>query len=135
MGALTRMFDDSPVDPRRVGPAVLPFARVGSGALLLGPGVGKFVTYDRSVRFFAALGLPSPELLVPFVGVVELAAAALLFSDRAPRLGALFAVPVMVVAAATAGPTWQNLGVLATASLVLVLETTAREDAHTVLTR
>jgi uncharacterized membrane protein YphA (DoxX/SURF4 family) len=98
---------------------VLLALRIGSAGLLLGPGVSKFLTYEHSVRFFTTLGLPAPKLLVPAVGAIELGAAGLLFWDRRAWLGALLAVPVMAVAAATAGPTWQNLGVFFAACVVL----------------
>ena len=87
--------------------------------------MSKFLTFERSVRFFAALGLPAPELLVPIVGVVELAAAALLFLDRAPRAAALLVVPVMAVAVVTAGPAWQNVSITGAAILLVALETAA----------
>lgn len=103
---------------------ILTVFRIGSAGLLLGPGVGKFLTYRRSVAFFSAIGLPAPEALVVVVGTVELVAAGLLLSNRRPRFGASLAVPVMVVAAFTAGPTWQNLGLLGMALGIIGFETT-----------
>lgn len=100
-----------------------PVLRIGTAALLFGPGVGKFITYDRSVSFFTTLGLPAPELLVLVVGGLEVGAALSLFFDRVPWLGALLAIPIMVVAIATAGPSWQNIGVLLTSSLVIGTDT------------
>lgn len=96
---------------------VLPFFRFGMAGLL-GPGVSKFVTYERLVAFFASLGLPSPAVLVVVV-VAKLLAATLLVMDRAPRAAALLAAPIMPVAVLTAGPSWQNVGVLAAAAIVL----------------
>ena len=93
--------------------------RIGIAAVLLAPGVSKFLTYGRSVQFFETLGLPAPAVLVLVVGTVEIGVAVCLFLDRAPRVAAVAVVPVMIVAAVTAGPTWQNLGVLISA-LVLV---------------
>lgn len=93
--------------------------RVGIAGLLLGPGVGKFLTYGQSVQFFETLGLPLPAVLVLVVGAVELGVAVALLLDRAPRAAAVTTVPVMIVAAVTAGPTWQNVGVLV-AAVVLV---------------
>jgi uncharacterized membrane protein YphA (DoxX/SURF4 family) len=98
--------------------------RIGIAGLVLGPGVSKILTYDQSVQFFRTLGLPSPDLLVPIVAGIELLAAGLLLLDRRPRVAGALVVPVMLVAAATAGPTWQNLGVLAAAVLLIAVETT-----------
>lgn len=91
--------------------------------LLVGPGIGKLLTYERSVRFFASLGLPAPDVLVVVVGVVELLAAGFLLVNRVPRIAALLAVPMMVVAAVTAGPSWQNIGALVAALGLIGLET------------
>jgi uncharacterized membrane protein YphA (DoxX/SURF4 family) len=96
--------------------------RVGIAGLLLGPGVSKFLTYQQSVQFFERLALPAPELLVPIVGGIELGAAALVLVDRAPRLAAVLVIPVMLVAIGTAGPSWQNLGVLTAALGLLGIE-------------
>lgn len=106
---------DSWATARRHGRLVL---RIGVASLLLGPGARKFLTYDHSVQFFTTLGLPAPELLVPLVGGIEIGAALLLFLGRESWLGALLAVPVMAVAIATAGPTWQNVGVLIAGSIL-----------------
>lgn len=102
---------------------IRPVLRIGIAALVLGPGVSKFLTYGRSVQFFETLGLPAPAVLVLVVGTIELGIAVLLFLDRAPRAAALTIVPVMIVAAVTAGPTWQNLGVLVTAVILIRIDT------------
>jgi uncharacterized membrane protein YphA (DoxX/SURF4 family) len=96
-----------------------PALRIGAAALLFGPGASKFVTYDRSVSFFTTVGLPAPELLVLVVGSLEIVAALSLFFDRVPWLGALLAIPIMTVAIATAGPSWQSIGVLLASSIVI----------------
>jgi len=96
-----------------------PALRIGAAALLFGPGVSKFITYDRSVGFFTMLGLPTPELLVIAVGSMEIEAALSLFLDRAPWFGAVPAIPIMAVAIVTAGPSWQNIGVLLASTLVI----------------
>lgn len=99
--------------------------RVGIAGLLLGPGVSKFLTYEQSVLFFQTLGIPRPEIMVPVVGGIELAVAITLLLDRFPRGSALLVIPVMLVAAATGGPTWQNLGILLAAGFLVGLETKA----------
>lgn len=99
--------------------------RIGVAGLLLAPGASKFITYGTSVRFFESLGLPAPTVLVPIVGGLELVAAGLLLLDRLPRLAALLALPIMLVAVATAGPSWQNLGVFTAAFMLIGLDTPA----------
>lgn len=114
--------EDGGIDLRR---DLRPFLRVGIAGLLLVPGASKFVTYGTSVRFFESLGLPAPGLLVPIVGGLELVAAGLLLLDRVPRLAAFLAIPIMLVAVATAGPSWQNLGVLVGSVVLVGLDTPA----------
>lgn len=106
-----------------IGQHLRPLLRYGMAGLLLAPGASKFLTYGTSLRFFESLGLPAPSILVPIVGALELGAAALFLLDRAPRIAALIAVPIMVVAVGTAGPTWQNVGVLAAALVLIALDT------------
>lgn len=96
--------------------------RFGMAGLLLVPGISKFLTYEESVRFFRALDIPSPELLVLVVGALELVAVALLILDRVPWIGALAVVPIVAVAAVAAGPTWQNLGILGAALVLVALD-------------
>jgi len=100
-----------------------PILRIGIAALLLGPGVGKFLAYGQPVQFFETLGLPVPAVLVLVVGTVEISIAALLFLDRVPRAAAVTVVPVVIVAAVTAGPTWQNPGVLIAAVVRIGIDT------------
>lgn len=121
------MSGDAAEDRTWVHSHVRPVLRFGSAGLLLAPGASKFVTYQQSVSFFERLAIPSPELLVPVVGLLELGAALLFVLDRAIWAGALVAAPIMVVAAATAGPTWQNLGVLGAAVVLGGLELPAFE--------
>lgn len=111
--------EDGDIDLRR---NLRPVLRIGIAALLLVPGASKFITYGTSVRFFESLGLPAPAVLVPVVGGIELVAAGLLLLDRVSWLAALLTIPIMVVAAITAGPTWQNLGVLAGAVVLIGLD-------------
>ena len=118
------MSHETPESGLAVGRQLRPYLRYGIAGLLLVPGVSKFLTYGTSVRFFESLGLPFPAVLVPIVGALELGAAALILLDKAPRIASLVAVPIMVVAAGTAGPTWQNIGVLTAALILITIDTT-----------
>jgi uncharacterized membrane protein YphA (DoxX/SURF4 family) len=66
--------------------------------------------------------------VVPVVGGIEIAVASALLLDRIPRISTLLAMPVMLVAAATVGPTWQNLGILLATGVLIGLETTAYDE-------
>lgn len=101
------------------------FLRVVIAGLLVGPGISKLLTYERSVRFFASLGTPTPDVWVVVVGLLELLAAGLLLVNRVPRIAALLTIPMMVVAAVTAGPSWQNVGPLVAALGLIALETSS----------
>jgi uncharacterized membrane protein YphA (DoxX/SURF4 family) len=108
-----------------------PILRLGIAALLVGPGVNKFLTYGESVQFFETLGLSVPAILVLVVGTAELGVAVFLVLDRVPRAAAAAVIPVMIVAAVTAGPTWQNLGVLIAAVVLIGIDTTPDGIAST----
>jgi len=112
-------------DPGETARIVL---RVGIAGLLLDPGVSRFLTYEQSVQFFQALGVPSSEIVVPVVGDIGIAVASALLLDRIPRISTLLAMSVMLVAAATVGPTWQNLGILLATGVLIGLETTAYDE-------
>lgn len=99
-------------------PVVLRYGVIG---LVAPPGLGKFLTYSDSVAFFTALSIPSPEIMVPVVGAVELGAVTLLLLDKARRLAAFALLPVMAVALWTAGD-WQALGVLVALIALLGIE-------------
>lgn len=98
--------------------------RIAVAALVVVPGVRKFLTYERSVRFFETLQIPAAETLVLLVGALEVAVAVLLFLDRGVQYAALTITPVMAVAIVTAGPTWQNIGVLFAVAVLVSLRHT-----------
>ena len=91
--------------------------------VLVVPGSQKLLDYGSQVDFFAELGIPAPELLVPLVGVIELAAAVLIVCGIAGRIGATLMVPVMLVAMATAEVNAFNTAVLVSCLGILVLGT------------
>jgi uncharacterized membrane protein YphA (DoxX/SURF4 family) len=99
--------------------------RIAVGALVVVPGVSKFLTYEQSVQFFAALQIPAAETLVVLVGAVEIVVAGSMFLDRGVLYAALSITPVMAVAIVTAGPTWQNIGVLLAATVLIGVNATS----------
>jgi len=69
------------------------------GAVFLSEGIQKFLYPDAvGIGRFAKIGLPAPELLAPFVAVVEIGAGALLLLGLLTRLAALALIIDMVVA-------------------------------------
>jgi uncharacterized membrane protein YphA (DoxX/SURF4 family) len=98
--------------------------------LVVVPGGAKFLSYETSVAMFTRLDIPAPAAMVVVVGVIELAAAALLLADRGVRVAAASLLAVVLVAALTAGPTWQNVGT-AGACLVLLATESATADRQT----
>lgn len=110
----------------RIRASFRPALRVGIAGLLLGLGVSKFLTYRLSIQFFRALALPVPESLVLLVGAVGIGVAVLLLLDRSSRVAASTAAPMMIGAAVTAGPTWQNLAVLFGALVLIGIDTKIR---------
>lgn len=73
--------------------------RVMVGAVFLSEGIQKFL-YSSSygVGRFEKIGIPAPEIMGPFVGVVEIAAGALLLAGFLTRAAALQTLAIMCVA-------------------------------------
>jgi uncharacterized membrane protein YphA (DoxX/SURF4 family) len=81
----------------------LALIRVAVGAVFLVTGSAKFARHAAEVKDFRHWGLPSPDLFVYAVGVVELLFGLLLLTGLATRLAALVLLVDMLGAVATAG--------------------------------
>lgn len=92
-------------------------------ALVAKPALSKVVTYDSSVAFFNAIGMPVPAVMVILAGFLEIGAVILLLAGVGKRLAAVLLIPVMLVAILYVGSDWKNLSVLVGAVGILVLET------------
>ena len=80
----------------------LPLAlRAGIAPVLVAAAVVKVANYGHRVDSFASHGIPAPEVMVPLVALVELAAAVSIGLGIAGRLGAAVVLPVMVTAMVT----------------------------------
>lgn len=108
----------SGADPRRWLPLVF---RATVVAMVLPAGLIKLVRYDARLAVFAELGVPAPELMVGFVGVVEVLTAVAILFGVATRLAALVVVPVMVTAMWFAGLVPTNLTVLVASAGIVAL--------------
>src|ERR1700722_20221867 len=75
--------------------------RLAVGGVFCASGLIKFLYANQGVGRFAKLGIPAPEFLANFVGVVEVAAGLLLAVGLATRLAAIPLVCNMLVAIGT----------------------------------
>ncbi|WNG39223.1 DoxX family protein [Archangium minus] len=82
-------------------PATL-LIRVMVGAVFLSEGIQKFLfPGELGVGRFTKIGLPAPEVLAPFVGVVEIVGGTLLLLGLMTRLAAVPLIINMLVAIAS----------------------------------
>ena len=80
-------------------PSAVVLIRLLVGAVFLSEGIQKFLfPAELGVGRFAKIGIPSPEFLAPFVGMVEIVCGTLLLFGLLTRLAALPLIIVMVVA-------------------------------------
>jgi uncharacterized membrane protein YphA (DoxX/SURF4 family) len=72
------------------------------GAVFLSEGLQKFLfPDDLGVGRFTTIGIPAPEFMAPFVGVVEIVCGALVLAGLATRLAAIPLAIDMIVAILT----------------------------------
>lgn len=75
---------------KTTAPAATVLVRVIVGWVFLSEGIQKFLYADAlGAGRFAKIGIPSPEIMGPFVGVVEIVCGALLIAGLLTRLAAL----------------------------------------------
>ncbi len=87
---------------RSDAPASVAIVRVLVGAVFLSEGIQKFLfPGELGVGRFTKIGIPSPVLLAPFVGVVEIVAGVLVLVGLATRVAASALIVDMLVAIAT----------------------------------
>ena len=82
-------------------PAATIVIRLAVGGVFFASGLIKFLYANQGAGRFAKLGIPAPELMANFVGVVEIAAGLLLAVGLATRLAAIPLVIDMLVAIGT----------------------------------
>lgn len=80
-------------------PAATVLVRVAVGLVFVAEGVQKFLFPDAlGAGRFAKIGIPAPETMGPFVGVVEIVAGTLVLAGLLTRLAAVPLVVDMIVA-------------------------------------
>ncbi len=95
-------------------PNATALVRFALAFVFVAEGVQKFLYADAlGVGRFAKIGIPAPEVLAPFVGVVEIVGGALLLIGLFTRLAALaLALDMVVALASTKLPILIGRGVL-----------------------
>jgi putative oxidoreductase len=80
-------------------PATVILIRILVGAVFLSEGIQKFLFPDENgPGRFAKIGIPSPDVMAPFVGVVEVVCGALILLGFLTRLAAIPLIVDMLVA-------------------------------------
>ena len=82
-------------------PTAIILIRLAVGGVFCASGLIKFLYVNQGAGRFAKLGIPAPEFLANFVGVVEIAAGLFLTVGLATRLAAIPLVFDMLVAIGT----------------------------------
>jgi uncharacterized membrane protein YphA (DoxX/SURF4 family) len=90
-----------PAGAMRANVAVL--VRIGTGAVLLAFGAGKFTSHGSEVASFHTYGLPAPDAFVYVIGVVEIAGGTLLVLGLATRAASVLLAADMVGAITVSG--------------------------------
>jgi len=87
-------------------PAAQLLVRVMVGSVFLAEGIQKFLFADAlGAGRFAKIGIPAPEIMGPFVGIVEVVCGALLIAGLLTRLAAVpLAIDILVAIATTKIP-------------------------------
>jgi putative oxidoreductase len=80
-------------------PASSILIRLAVGGIFLSEGIQKFLFPDENgAGRFAKIGIPAPEIMAPFVGVVEIVCGALILMGLLTRLAAVPLIIDMLVA-------------------------------------
>jgi putative oxidoreductase len=80
-------------------PSEVLLIRIAVGWIFFSEGIQKFMYAEsRGVGRFERIGIPSPEILAPFVGVAEIACGALVLAGLLTRLASVPLALTMVVA-------------------------------------
>jgi putative oxidoreductase len=83
-------------------PAAVILVRVVVGGVFLSEGIQKFLFPDTlGVGRFLKIGIPAPDIMAPFVGVVEILCGSLIVLGLCARLAAIPLIINMLVAIST----------------------------------
>lgn len=83
-------------------PRAVLLVRIAVGMVFIAEGIQKFLYADSlGVGRFAKIGIPAPQIMAPFVGIVEIACGALVLLGLLTRLAAVPLIADMMVAIAS----------------------------------
>jgi uncharacterized membrane protein YphA (DoxX/SURF4 family) len=102
--ALTSFFRDfgRPPASRGESPAAILIIRIMVGSVFLSEGIQKFLFSESlGVGRFIKIGIPAPEIMAPFVGVVEIVCGALVLIRLLTRLATIPLLIDIIVAILT----------------------------------
>jgi putative oxidoreductase len=93
-------------------PAATILIRILVGSVFLSEGIQKFLFPDaQGVGRFAKIGIPAPEIMAPFVGVVEIVFGVFILLGLLTRLSAIpLLIDISVAIATTKVPMLLNKG-------------------------
>lgn len=77
------------------------------GFVFFQSGYGKLTHLDKTIEFFASIGIPFANVQAPFAAITEVGCGALLLAGLATRFAAVPLVAIMVVAIRTAK--WEEI--------------------------
>jgi putative oxidoreductase len=84
---------------KTAAPAVVILIRLMVGGIFLSEGIQKFLfANENGVGRFEKIGIPSPEVMAPFVGIVEIVCGSLILLGLLTRLAAIPLIINMLVA-------------------------------------
>ncbi len=99
MGDFAKLQPDSPTGWQTAPPLLV---RMIVGAVFLTEGIQKFLYPDAlGVGRFMKIGIPAPEVMAPFVGVVEIVCGALVLAGLFTRIASLLLFIDIFVAIST----------------------------------
>ena len=91
-----------PPSSRGESPAAILFIRIMVGCVFLSEGIQKFLFSELlGAGRFVKIGIPAPEIMAPFVGVVEIVCGGLILLGFVTRLSAIPLIVDMIVAIST----------------------------------
>ena len=87
--------------------AYLLIARITMGILFIVPAIRQITSYQGTVKYFASLGFPSPEVVVVIAVIIEIVAGAMLIVGWKTRWAAWALIVYVLIATAFAHRFWQ----------------------------
>jgi putative oxidoreductase len=106
------IFQRTTFDDLASQPAAYILVRIIVGSVFLSEGIQKFLFADAlGVGRFIKIGIPAPEIMAPFVGIVEIVCGSLVLLGLLTRLASIpLLINILVAIATTKIPLWMEKG-------------------------